>query len=816
MLTRFTELIDERFNIAPEQTNLVIKRTIVVIASLLFAFSSTLIVGFDDVFTQFNNVANLTIGSVPSDDVITRKDTTFTSEILTQQEQDNARNIVPAVYDPPDPDVARQQTQLTQQILEFIDNVRSDSFATIDQQIADINQITALTLEDETILSLLQLTDDSWSIVRSEIVTVLERVMRQSIRESQLPSVRDQLPTQVSVRLSEQESAITTAITIDVIRPNTFENPEKTLTAQNEASDAVEPQQRSFFIGQTVAPANQPIDDLTLEALQQLGLLSQEENRGLSILRAFVASTLVMVLAGLYISRFEPHLFYTEPMQLTLIGVLFLIALVVTRVFGPNENLYLLPAATLGILYVAITNANLAIIGTIGFAFLGGLMGQNSLEVATFIGAGNLTAILTLRNAGRLNNFFISGAIVGITNGAVVAIFTLLVGNSGLNLSNLLAALISGIVIVPTISFAGMYAMTVLLNLPTPFKLIDLAQPSKPLLQRLLREAPGTYQHSLQVSNLAEQAAEAIGADAQMTHVGALYHDIGKMTNPVFYTENQQHVENPHDTLNDPYRSADIIINHAVEGDAIAKKYNLPNRIREFIREHHGTTEVYVFYQRAVERAGSEDAVDINDFTYPGPIPQTKETAILMMADSCESAIRAIKPQSNKEITEVVQRIIEGKRKAGQLDACNLTFNELKKIEETFIDIFKGLFHPRIDYEKAVKQPQRTPKTTTPIMQPKSKIATQPNTSVKSTNDSQQSVEVAKAEVKQKQTSPKPPSSVTDTAIPKVKSTDTGTTSAVDDEDPMPEVPPLPKRNGSKSTQETPPVVKRDESDKDA
>lgn len=803
MFSRFTELIDERFNIEPTETRLIIQRIVVVIASLLFAFSSTVIVAFDDIFLQFNDVANLDIGYVPSNDIVARADDSFVSDILTTQEQENARNLVPAVYDPPDPDVARQQTLLTQQILEFIENVRSDQYASIEQKITDVNQITALTLDEEVIRNLLLLPDDSWLIVRSEIVSVLERVMRQSIRQSQLQSILDQLPTQVSVRLNEQESLITTAVTTDVVRPNTFENPEKTLSSQDAAANAVEPQQRSYIFGQTVAQANQPIDELTLEALRNLGLLTQTDNQSLRVLRAFVASTLVMVLAGLYISRFESQLFYNDPNQLILIAVLFLLALIVARAFGPLENLYFLPAATLGILYVAITNANLAIICTLGFAFLGGLMGQNTLEVATFIAAGNLTAILTLRDAGRLNNFFISGTVVGITNGAVATIFTLLTGSAGIDFFDLLAALISGIVIVPTISFAGMYALTVLLNLPTPFKLIDLSQPSKPLLQRLLREAPGTYQHSLQVANLAEQAAEAIGADAQMTHVGALYHDIGKMTNPVFYTENQQHVENPHDTLNDPYRSADIIINHAVEGDVIAKKYNLPNRIREFIREHHGTTQVYVFYKRAVDRAGSEDAVDINDFTYPGPIPQTKETAILMMADSCESAIRAIKPQSNKEITDVVHRIIESKRNDGQLDACNLTLNELKKIEETFIDIFKGLFHPRIDYEKAVKQPQpRESSTANKTTNPKK--STQTTTAV-SASDNQKSILTAQAETSIKKSSPQvvpadkektqpKPTTPRDTdSIPKI----------IDDEEPLSEVPPLPKRNGSKSTQET-------------
>lgn len=825
MLTRFTEWIEERYNIPPERTLGIFSRAVVMFAALLFAVICTFIVGFEDIFTDFNSVANLTINSVPSEDVVARENRTFVSEILTAQERANARAQVPAVFDPPDPNVARQQTLLTQQIIEYIDNVRQDDFAAFNQQVDDINQITALKLEMATIQSLLQLTQDSWDTVRTEIISVLERVMRQSIRESELQNFRDQLPTQVSVRLSEQESAVVTAITEDLIRPNTFENPEKTLEAQNLAEANVPNQERRFVVGQTIARANEPITELSYEALQELGLLTQDNNQGLRILRAFVASTIVMVLAGLYITRFEPHLIYVEPAKMTLLAIIFLIALFTTRAFGLNTNVYIYPAATVGIIYVAVTSPNVAIIGAIGLAFLAGLMGRGSLEVATLFAAGNISAVLTLRDAGRLNNYFIAGMFVGVTNAAVVAIFSLLSGGSTTNLSNLMAALFSGVIIVPTASFAGMYALTILFNLPTAFKLIDLSQPSKPLLQRLLREAPGTYQHSLQVANLAEQAAEAIGADAQMTHVGALYHDIGKMANPVFFTENQQHVDNPHESLNDPYRSADIIISHVTEGEVIAKKYKLPNRIRDFIMEHHGTTQVFVFYKRAIDRAGSESAVDISDFTYPGPIPQSRETAILMMADSCESAIRAKKPQSNQEITEIVHSIIEGKRNGGQLYRSNLTLNDLQKIEETFIDIFKGLFHPRIDYEKAVQPKSSTIKREATPAKPLKEVTVETESKKPTVAPFTTTEKLKTGETSTKTDDEKPMDDVP--ALPKsatqqIRSvtpnkTETTMIPAVSEDNPLNEVPPLPKRtnnNGmSKVTKETKKVMDSEQDD---
>ena len=804
MILQVSNLLDERFNLDPRWTQSFVAFASIIVAAVSFALCCTLIVAFDDIFLNFNSVASLTLGSVPTEAIIAREEHSFVSKILTEQERNNVLSQVPPVFYPPDPNVARQQRELTETILEYIDNVRGDSYASLERQIADIMAIRSLQLNEneDAIVAILQLPDDSWLQVRSEIISVLERVMRGEIRAADLNKAREQLPTQVSLRLTPQESQIVTLITADVIRANTFENPEQTAIDQAEALNNVEAQQRQFIAGQTVAPANQPVDSLSLEALHELGLLARTSNRGARILRALLGSALVVLLLGLYINRFEPHLVSQGHQKLLLIAVLFLVALAAMRMFGMS-NIYLIPAAALGIVYVAIASPNLAIVGAIGFAFLAGLLSRGpSLEIASLVAAGNIGAILTLRNAGRLNNYFVAGFFVGLANAAVVAIFALQVGFDGRDATSMLQAFLSGLLIVPTTSFGVMYALTVLFNLATPFKLMDLSQPSKPLLQRLLREAPGTYQHSLQVANLAEQAAEAIGADTQMTHVAALYHDIGKMSNPFFFTENQQHIHNPHDALDDPYRSADIIINHVIEGDQIAKKYNLPNRIREFIREHHGTTQVFVFYQRALTGAGDDAGVDPADFSYPGPVPQSRETAIMMMADSCESAIRAVKPQSSQDIADLVHGIIEDKRNKGQLDASTLTLNDLRKIEATFIDIFRGLFHPRIDYAKAVQSPS-APKAKPSNGKRTKRVEPDPGISLDRqpvNHDSemtdltgiQESRRVPRAAPSDSQ-EPRP------LAEAQLQAAEESASQIMEDDEPLFEVPPLPKRNGNKT-----------------
>ncbi|MDE2951817.1 MAG: HDIG domain-containing protein [Chloroflexota bacterium] len=824
MVLRLTDILEERFSPASDRTQFALRSLLLLLFALLFIGCCTAIVAFDDIFLGASSTANLVVGSVPAEDIIAQEERLFVSEILIEQERQNVLEQVPTVYHSPDPNVARQQRVLTENILQFIDNVRADSFASLDQQVADVNEITSLILDDdrETIVAMLQLPEERWTLARNEIISVLERVMRDPIRNSDLQHERDQLPTQVSLRLSPQESHVVTMITGDVIRANTFENPEQTALDRELAVGNVEPQQRHFIAGQIVAPANQRIDNLSFEALQELGLLAQTSNRGSRILRAVLASAMVTLMIGLYISRFELHLLLSDTGSLLLQAALFLIALVAVRSFG-TSNIYLMPAAALGILYVALSRPNLAIVATIGFAFLAGILGRSpSLENASLVAAANISAILTLRNAGRLNNYFLSGLVVGISNVAVVAIFALLIGFDALVPSNLIQGFFNGLLIVPTTSFAAMYILTVLFNLPTPFKLMDLSQPSKPLLQRLLREAPGTYQHSLQVANLAEQASEAIGADTQLTHVAALYHDVGKMSNPYFFTENQQQMRNPHDGLNDPYRSADIIVDHVIEGDHIAKNYNLPNRIRDFIREHHGTTEVFVFYQRALDAAKDAAEVDPADFSYPGPIPQSRETAILMLADSCESAIRAVHPESNREITELVHRIVDSKRKAGQLDASQLTLNDLRKIEETFIDVFKGLFHTRIDYARAVKSvvpgsAREEPAAASSVASASDATAPIPDVipesqPVLATGERQ----VANAHFESKAGVKHAPELPPMTRAPSPDLESIPLPTIMDDDEPLDDVPPLPKRNGTKTNQQMQPASVSDEANESA
>jgi putative nucleotidyltransferase with HDIG domain len=248
--------------------------------------------------------------------------------------------------------------------------------------------------------------------------------------------------------------------------------------------------------------------------------------------------------------------------------------------------------------------------------------------------------------------------------------------------------------------FEGMFGIM------TPVKLIELSNPNQPLLKRLLTDAPGTYHHSVIVGNLAEAAAEAVGGNSLLARVGAYYHDVGKIKRPYFFIENQMGQENPHDKTS-PTLSSLIITSHVRDGVELAREYGLPERIIQFVREHHGTTLVGYFYTRATEGQTSETVLE-EDFRYEGPRPASKETAIVMLADSIEAAVRSLTKPTPARIEAMVKKIMGDRLNDHQLDRCDLTLRDLDTVAGIFASVLSGLFHPRVEYpEDQTEEPAK-------------------------------------------------------------------------------------------------------------
>jgi putative nucleotidyltransferase with HDIG domain len=262
-----------------------------------------------------------------------------------------------------------------------------------------------------------------------------------------------------------------------------------------------------------------------------------------------------------------------------------------------------------------------------------------------------------------------------------------------LGIAQLLAgALVSGLGS-GLLAFAGMAILGHVFGISTVFELRELGDPNHPLLRQLLLRTPGTYHHSLLVGNLAERAAEVIGADPLVARVGAYYHDIGKMRNPTAFIENQTG-QNPHDEL-DPLVSAGIVAAHVKDGLALADRYRLPERIREMIPGHHGTSVVKYFFQIAQQRG---QAPDERSFRYPGPRPHSKEAGIVMLADGTEASVRSLSEKNPETIRAMVDRMIDERVADGQLDECDLTFRDVERIKDAFCELLLGVYHERIPY----------------------------------------------------------------------------------------------------------------------
>jgi len=366
---------------------------------------------------------------------------------------------------------------------------------------------------------------------------------------------------------------------------------------------------------------------------------------------------------------------------------------------------YLLPLAAYSMTVAVLFRIDLALIASLPMVFLVVFGMTNAAELHLYYLLSGYIGVMTLGAARRLTAFFRAGAAVAGCSALIAIAF-----RPPSSLAELIpiypllgAALLNGIASASLTAILQFF-LAQFLGMTTALQLIEISRPDHPLLQLILRNAPGTYQHSLQVANLAEQAAERIGADTLLTRVGALYHDIGKVLNPMFYIENQvPGSPNPHDKL-DPQSSGGIIIQHVLDGLELARKYRIPRRIQDFIIEHHGTMIARYQYARALEAAGGDESrVDIEQFRYPGPSPRSRETAILMLADGSEARVRAERPKDENELRQVVRSVIENRISTGQLDQTSLTLKELDQIGDSFTTTLRGMYHPRIEYPKFEK-----------------------------------------------------------------------------------------------------------------
>jgi putative nucleotidyltransferase with HDIG domain len=641
-------------------------------------------------------------GDVSPSDFQAPRSHTYISEVRTDDARRAAEEAVLPVYAPPNPTIARGQIERLRAALEYIALVREDENSTPKQKAADITALTDVKLKPEIIESILTLPAARWEAIQQESLSVLEQVMRRTIRDYELDITRRTIPSLVSLALNEEQAMLVAELVEVFVVPNSLLSEELTEAARQDAREAVEPVIQEYKAGEIIVLRGQVIRPVEFESLQQFGLI-EEARPWQNYVGAGALIVMVAVFVHLYFSR--RHLpFQFEARSLILVALLFIVFIISARLTIPNRTVlpYAFPLSALGLLITTLFGVETGIVFSIVLSILVPYNLPNALDLTPYYLLSSMTGVLVLGTARRVWTFFRAGMAT-----ALAGIITLLafrfpfVPMDAVALLQLPGAAIFSGLAACSIALLLQYFLAQALGLTTALQLIEISRPDFPLLQFFLRNAPGTYQHSLQVANLVEQAAEAIGADALLTRVGALFHDVGKAMNPMFFVENQpQDQLNTHEDLA-PQESAEAIIRHVHDGVTLARKHRLPRRIDDFILEHHGTMITRYQYNQALEAAGGDESkVDKEKFRYPGPRPRSRETALLMLADGSEARARAERPEDEEGIRKIVRSTIEVAQKQGQLDETQLTLRDLSIITEVFVNILRGTHHPRISYPK--------------------------------------------------------------------------------------------------------------------
>jgi putative nucleotidyltransferase with HDIG domain len=671
-------------------------------ARLWFVFALGLIgviVALSLPISQRQTTFLLGVGDVAPQDILAPYALSYTSEILTEQAKEDAAESVAPKFDPPNAGVARQQLERLRATLEYIDSVRTDENATLEQQLEDLDHLADVSLTSDEARAVLELSEPRWEAVKLESISLLEHVMRNEIRDGRVEEARRSVPALVSISMPEIQAELASKLTSAFVTANTFLNEEATEAARQSATEAVSPVRESYAEGEAIVERGEVVSALDLEALRAFNLLKPPEPWQDIAIRTLLVLMMGSVLA-LYAYRMHAEQLKNLRLAFT-ISVLFVIMAVGLQLMIPGRTVlpYLFPSATLPILLTVIFSPGMGIMTALVSGALAGYLAPRGLEMTLFITLGGALSALVIGHAERLSSFFWAGLAAAVASMTIVVIFrfpdpaTDLIGKATLLGASLLSGMLSS-----SLGFGLLLLVGNLLGMTTSLQLIELSRPDHPLLQYILRNSPGTYQHSLQVSNLAEQAARAIGANALLTRVGALYHDAGKAKRPQFFIENQMPDQNVHEQL-DPTTSAGIIVDHVRDGLELARKYRLPKGIQAFILEHHGDMETGYQLNQALKAAGGEESeIDRSHFRYPGPAPQSRETALLMLADGVEAKARADRPSDEDSTDELVRWVIEDRLSKGQLDHVDLTLRDLDIIRRSFVNTLKNMYHPRIRY----------------------------------------------------------------------------------------------------------------------
>lgn len=560
-----------------------------------------------------------------------------------------------------------------------------------DKFLDELAEELPIKLSKEDIVTCIMAEHSEIELLQQELIKIIENILEAGIKQENIYEARGVLREGVrNLPISNELKILGGNIGSNVITANMLYDHAATEAEREKAAAMAE--HVVYKKGQYIVQAGEPITENQLEVLKELGIVKDNAADTSLLIGVGLIIFIILLVTGLYIVYFDREV-AKSPLSLLMISTIMIFVLLTS--YGISHfNMYLMPTAMVGMLITILLRAESAIIINTAIAILISILLEGNLGIGIMSLCGGMVGIYIVDSPEQRNTIVLSGIGVGIANAlSIVGIDLMGTTTYSTTLITVLYGIgggfLSGVLTVGTLP-----VWENLFKVITPLKLVELSNPNQPVLKRLLMEAPGTYHHSVIVANLAETAADSIGANSLLARVGAYYHDLGKLKRPYFFKENQLSRDNPHDKLN-PTLSTHVITMHTKDGIDIAKQYKVPETIQAFIVEHHGTTAVRYFYHKAKSQ---DESVKLEDFRYSGPKPQSRETAIVMMADTVEAAVRSMTEPTPAKIEDFIHKLIREKLEDGQFDECPLTLSDLNTIANSFSSVVTGIIHERIEY----------------------------------------------------------------------------------------------------------------------
>ncbi len=632
------------------------------------------------------------VGDIATEDIRATKD--ITDAHLTDQLKEEAKKSVDPRYRV-DTSV---QVNIKEDIKKFFNIVKdldvSDQ-SSDEEKLKTLRDQNYVKLDEKDYNIILKQDATTNSFLESNIYETINQVMSIGIKEEEIEYQKSNIiKTFENFENLPSNLKMTGAhIVNNTIKPNRSLDIETTQQKIQEATGRVE--DVVIKEGQIIVERSQRIDENSYELLKKTGLIKENDgiDYGVIVGGIVLIIALELIIIG-YLYIFDKKVFYDTKL-LAIVSIIIVSVVLISQLLSTISG-YLIPISIATMLISIMVNPKFAILLNVILSIVLGISTSSEIPVMVVSLLGGMGGSFASVNTQQRYNIIVTGFIVSGINVITILGFGL-VGN--FETSEFLRVLIYGFVNGIFSSIVAIGSLPIwesIFGILTPLKLLELSNPNQPLLKKLLLEAPGTYHHSVLVGNLSEAAAEVVGANPLLTRVGSYYHDVGKLKRPYFFKENQVNGDNPHDKIN-ANLSTLVITSHTKDGVALAKSYKVPKEITDIINEHHGTTLVAFFYHKALNGEDGEN-VEEERFRYEGPKPQTKEAAIIMLADSVEAAVRSMSAPNKGKIEVMVRNIIKAKLNDGQLDECALTLKDLNNIGTSFTNVMMGIYHQRIEY----------------------------------------------------------------------------------------------------------------------